>query len=93
MEGRRRDIHPPMVEVLLKEGHRAAARVAVPASSHDLLSRHEEEAVDEYRWAEAVALDSHDAVCSPRGEDSMKARGGEYSQDGMEVVALRQVTW
>ena len=91
VEGRRRDIRPLMVEALLKEGRRAAALVAVRASSHDLLSRHGE-AVDEYRWVEAAALDSHGASCSPPGEDSMKAHGCEYSQDDMEVVELRPVT-
>ena len=50
---------------------------AVRASSHDLPSRREEEAEDEHRWAvEVAALDSHDAACSPQGEDNMDFRGG-----------------
>lgn len=64
----------------------------VQASFHDYRSRRVEETVDEYRWAEVVAPDSHDASCSPQGEDSMKVRG-EYSQGGMEVVGLRRETW
>ncbi len=81
------------MEALLKEGRRAAALEAVQASSHDLLSRRAGEAVDEYRWTEAEALDSHDAACSPHGEDSMEVRGGEYSQGGMEAVELPRGTW
>ena len=79
-------------EALPREDRKAAAQEVVRASSHDPLSRHVVEALGEYRWTEAEVLDSHDAACSPQG-GSMKVRGGEYSQDGMEVVELRQVTW
>jgi hypothetical protein len=89
---KRKGIHRLMEEALPREGHKVAVPEAVRESSRDLLSRHVE-AADEYRWAEAAALDSHDAVCSPRGEDSMKVRGDWYSQDGMEVVELRRETW
>src|ERR1700761_8282379 len=83
-----RDIRQLMEEVLPMEVHRVVALEAVQASSHDLLSRRAEEAADEYRWAEAVALDSHDAACSPQGEDNMKVRGDGYSQDDREVAEL-----
>lgn len=64
-----------MGEGPLKEGRKTAGLEVVRASYHDHLSRHAEETVDEYRWAEVVAPDSHDAACSPQGEDSMKVRG------------------
>ena len=75
-EDKRTGIRLLMGEARPKEGHRVVALEAVRTSSHDLLSRHVVAAVDEYRWAEAEALDIHDAACSPQGEDSMKARGG-----------------
>jgi hypothetical protein len=62
---RRTDKGPLMGEARPKEGHNAAGRPAVQASSHDFRSRHVKEAVDEYHWAEEAVLDNHYAADSP----------------------------
>ena len=86
---KRMDTRRPAV-ALLMEDHKAGALVAVRASFHDFRSRHAE-AVGEYHSAEEVALDIHDAACSPRRE-SMEARADVYLQ-GDKIAEFRQAIW